>query len=380
MAQFAQSDLLPAQQLEVLRNEIRRVDFRYEILDNTGASKGFFADIQHGMKITYGYFNDVKRTCAFTVAENQADLITRINFLSDRVKPWIDFTFVGPTGLTTLSYPGGVFVMANSKRSKSGNLVTYDVTGSDLSKLLSMNLTTVRFEATVNMVVTDLVAGLLSDLSIVNAIVPSFDVMNITKTWDIGTSRLTIVNDLLKMIGYESLWFDGNGTAQSSLYQSPSDRAVTITYNTTDQSVLSQDIDDELDLSQVPNQWTLVYSDPEAPSVAVTVQNNSATSPTSIINRGYIVSYFNSDNQDAVTESALRAKAARKASEDSQVYENINFSTPLMPIHSETEIVSLTHSSFIATSNFQETTWEMTLDENTPMSHGVRGIVSIGQV
>lgn len=52
--------------------------------------------------------------------------------------------------------------------------------------------------------------------------------------WDVGTSYLTIVNDLLAEINYNSLWFDASGVARLEPYQEPSAQNIDWSYGTTD--------------------------------------------------------------------------------------------------------------------------------------------------
>jgi len=45
--------------------------------------------------------------------------------------------------------------------------------------------------------------------------------------WEVGTSKLTIVNDLLGVAGYDALWMDGYGNFQATPRVLPADRSLT---------------------------------------------------------------------------------------------------------------------------------------------------------
>src|SRR5262249_34045904 len=58
------------------------------------------------------------------------------------------------------------------------------------------------------------------------------------KEWPIGTTYLRIVNDLLDMIAYRAIHFDGNGNPVCEPYVLPRNRTSEYTYTTDSQSVI----------------------------------------------------------------------------------------------------------------------------------------------
>lgn len=394
MAQYALSSYPDVEQFRILSDEQRTVSFRYEILNGyDGSSKGFFTDIQPGGTISYNSLNTIKRTASFTVVENITDDITRINFLSDYIQVHCDFKFEDTSGQQTLSFPLGVFVLSSNTRASKGRIITRAVEGFDLAQVLASDLTPNRFEVATGIVITNEIRGQLSLGGIANIdISDSPEVMPATRSWDIGTSRLQIVNDLLAMIGYGSLWFDGNGVAQGHDYVAPSERVASISYITDDRSVISDEIGTEIDLFNVPNKWTGVVSNPNQATLVATYQNNNPDSPTSIQSRGRVVSSPILSDLEATNQSQLLSLVKKRAVEDSQIYESVNFKTLLMPIHGDSEIVYLqylgdntdsesdTGSILREGSNYAETEWQITLDSSSFMTHRVRRIVSVEQL
>lgn len=381
MATFALSDYTGDQQFAALRQDSRRITFRYEILDKDYTSKGDFVDVLQSGKVSYASLNDIKRVAQFTILENVNDDITRINFLSDMIRVWCDFSTdtidIEGRRAPTLSFPLGTFILSSTSRDLVDGIVQRSVDGYDLGKLLAEDLLEFRYTIAVGADPVVAVEALLDDVGCKHEIQDTDVAMIAARSWDIGTSRLVIINELLSQLGYRSLCFDANGVAFSSEYLPPADRDITISYVTDDDSVLAEQVSTEFDIYSVPNRWVLVVSQPDRPVITATVSNDSTSSPTSIINRGRVITDFRSDNEEAVTEAQLLAKARRIANEASQVYEQISFQTLCMPIHGDSEILYVEHTDFISGNKFCETEWDITLDAQSMMNHKARRVVSI---
>src|SRR5690606_17652178 len=132
---------------------------------------------------------------------------------------------------------------------------------------------------------------------------------------------------------YEPLSFDENGIAIVKPYVSPADRPSEYTYADDEFSVLHPEMEQTLDLFNIPNRWVLVVSDPDWPFVKSTYTNTNPASPTSTVRRQRTITVYD-DQQLAADQQTLDDKAARMAFESSQVYEEIELTTALMPFHS----------------------------------------------
>jgi hypothetical protein len=194
--------------------------------------------------------------------------------------------------------------------------------------------------------------------------------------WAGGTSKLTIVNDLLAAINYRAAWFNEDGVFQAVPYVLPDTVVPGYTYGTDATSTIVGDITHSLDLFNVPNRWVLVVSEPDRPVLTSTYTNTSASSPTSTVSRGRTITKYD-NGQTAADQATLDDLAARMAFEDSQVYETVGFSTALMPFHSDLDVLGLSVNGLaLGSVKFQEVGWSMDLAVGGSMSHSVRRTVS----
>lgn len=198
----------------------------------------------------------------------------------------------------------------------------------------------------------------------------------VSKEWPPGTSKLKIINELLNAINYESLSFDEHGVAQVQRYRSPQDRAIEYTYADDADGVVVPEVDQTLDLFDIPNKWVLVVSEPDREAIVGTYTNNDPGSPTSTVRRGRTITDFRTQ-EDAADQTTLDARAARLAFEASQVYEAIDFETALMPIHSGNDVYKIEYDPLAINARYAEHSWTMPLRAGAVMRHRARRVVTI---
>lgn len=222
---------------------------------------------------------------------------------------------------------------------------------------------------------TGVVEHILVESNLPRKITASSASIPVPKEWEAGTNKLTIVNELLAAINYESISFDEDGFAVAKPYVSPQERPAEIDYRDNELSVMYPDMTQELDLFAIPNRWILTVSDPDRENITVTITNNDPASPTSTVRRGRTITAFLTE-QDADSEATMIQKASRVAFEASQVYEAIDFSTALMPIHSGNDVYTLGFDPLGINSQYSEVQWEMDLSAGSKMSHRARRVIT----
>ena len=128
----------------------------------------------------------------------------------------------------------------------------------------------------------------------------AYDVSNTLATssgmaWDIGTTKLKVINDLLDVAGYNSLWIDGYGNYQMTPRVLPNDRPLTyevlnIPRELVDgeQSIYSPDWTRDRDSYDVPNKVIAVQAagGDDTGALTGTWTNEDPTSPYSHQARG----------------------------------------------------------------------------------------------
>lgn len=141
---------------------------------------------------------------------------------------------------------------------------------------------------------------------------PSDSVTASMMTWEAGTSKLTIVNELLASINYWSLWVDGAGVFRVEPYVRPGDRSPAWSFQEGESSIHLPEWERDQDLSGVPNRVVLVgQGSEETPALVGVAQNEDPVSPFSYQSRGRWVT-FSEQGVEAADQATLTDLARRK--------------------------------------------------------------------
>lgn len=346
----------------------RRMAFDFRRLNASNVDQGSLSFVKAG-SIALDGTADVHRSASFTLVEGDS-----LNYATDRIKPYCQLTM--PDG-GLVSWPQGVFLLSSPDRTLSPDTtVARTVTAYDQTVILQGDLVGDRYSAAAGTKYTDALSTATAGYGFTRNITASTATLPVAIDWAGGTSKLTIVNDLLAAINYRAAWFDENGVFQAVPYVLPDTVSPAYTYATDETSTLLGDIGHNLDLFNVPNKWVLVVSEADRPALVSTYTNTSASSPTSTVSRGRTITKYDS-SQTAPDQATLDGLAARMAFEDSQVYETVSFSTALMPFHSDLDVLGVSVAGLaLGSVKFQETAWSMELRVGGTMSHTVRRTIS----
>jgi hypothetical protein len=345
--------------------------FRYELLDLNNA---FVADLDNvlGGKVSMSWLAPIKRTAEFVLRESDID----IEWLTDRIKPWIRLHLPPYGDDDWVEWPLGVFLLSSPTRTvDAAGVVRRQVIGYDQLQVLSDDKIADRYTVAAGSVHTDEVLTLLGGDFTYRCTAHS-SVTRVDREWPPGTSKLSMINDLLSAINYKSLFFDEDGVAVIEPYVSPSVRTEEYTYADDETSLILPDVEQELDLFGVANSWVLVVSNPDAPALTSTYTNNNPASPTSTVRRGRTITDYR-EEEEAADQATLDAKVSRLALEASQVYEHVRFSTGINPLHSCNDVYRIALIGLAINSTFVETKWELPLQAGAEMTHEARRLVSI---
>lgn len=126
-----------------------------------------------------------------------------------------------------------------------------------------------------------------------------------------GTSKLTIINDLLTSADYTALWADGTGQFRVEPTISPRDRPIAYTFAEGPLSIHKPDWDREQDLMSIPNRVIVVsQGNQDEPPIVGVAENNDPDSPYSIPSRGRVIARTE-EVTDMSSTSAANAHAQR---------------------------------------------------------------------
>lgn len=192
--------------------------------------------------------------------------------------------------------------------------------------------------------------------------------------WDPGTSCLTLVNELLSEINYNSLWFDNNGYAILQPAATPTVGNIKHTLDADDvRSLIIPQMSRESDYYSAPNVFLCMCSNPDKdePMVA-TAENNNPQSPLSIPRRGRrIVKVVQLNN--IADETALQAYADKLRNDSLIGGETIRIQTGLLPGFGVADVVALHYGDLSALCI--ERAWTMELRVGGMMSHTLERVV-----
>lgn len=192
--------------------------------------------------------------------------------------------------------------------------------------------------------------------------------------WDIGSSRLEIINQLLGEINYNELWFNADGVAIVEPATVPTAANIKHTLDATDvTSLLLPSKTSELDFYSAPNVFICVCSnaDKEAPLVATAV-NDNPQSPLSVTRRGRrLATVIRVDN--VASQRELNNYARRMRDNSVSRGEVIQVQTALHPGYGAFDVTAINYGDTVAICT--ETAWEMELRTGGTMTHTLERVV-----
>lgn len=344
----------------------REISFRYDLLNYEELKIGELTS--SGGNIGLNSLAQIKRKGNFKFKENE---LHDIDWLNDKIQPVFILN-------KTYEFPLGVLMISSPTRTVGKKSIYRDVECFDTSMVLLEDKFGTRYRILKGTNYTTAITQIINSAGILKVNIPYLDAkIKTDKEFEIGTSKLDAVNDLLQEINYTSVWVDEMGNFTSGPYVLPNDREIEYVYKNDDMSVIIPGSStEEIDLFNVPNKWVIVATNPETDPLVSRYVNQNGTSPTSITNRKRtIVDYREVD--DIANQSILDEYTRRIAYEASNVYGKFVFSTALMPHHTYTDCLYCEHTGLGVRNKYIETSWDMDLKAGGRMSHSARRVIQI---
>jgi hypothetical protein len=349
----------------------RRWSFRYTHLSSTNTVIKEDLDTVISCSVEQAWQADIKRTAKFTLKDTG-----EINFLADRIMPRARLHLPPYGAEDWVEYPLGVFLLDSPKRkAESTGLVTRDVQGYDLLKVAADDTVDQRYTVAKNANMLARAVNLLAG-GTSKVVTPNTATADAAMSWDPGTTRLRIINDILGTINYNSLSFNELGQAIISPYVEPSKRTVEWTYADDDYGLLVPGGEVTLDLGSVPNKVVLVRSNPDTPLLRSIAVNTNPASPTSTVRRGRTIVMVENE-QSTVGQAYMDFRAKALLIRASQIFEATEFETGFNPLHSGNDVYRLRYGPLALNSPYVELSWTMDLKPGARMKHVARRVVSV---
>lgn len=228
-----------------------------------------------------------------------------IDWMSDRVQAWWD----GPSG----SWAAGTWLFTSPQEQHTEFGVTFEVGLLTKVSVISEDSVDTRYTLNAGTPIIPAVVALIQSTGETRiAHTDSPTTLTSALTWEPGTPKLSIINDLLQAAGYWSLWCDGAGQFRVEPYVAPQERSPAYVFEHGEASVHFPDWTREQDMTSVPNRVVLQTqgSDTE-PVLRGVATNQNPDSPFSYQARGRWISP-QTETVEAASQTVIDQLAARR--------------------------------------------------------------------
>lgn len=360
--QYSHSDVL-----KMLISD-RTINFRYELLDKNEIKLKDLESVSG--TIRFDSSQEIMGTASFVIKEigdidlRSVDLRIRPFFRLKHLSGWLE-------------YPLGTYIMSSPERARQGIGVSQQVDCYDYSTILKEDKITSRLFIAIGTNYVTQIRSIITAAGIKKTnIETSILTVGAPLEFEIGTSKLDIINSLLTAINYEPLHFDNRGYAVSRRYIEPLNRQTEQSYQTNDISIIKNGAKQSVDTYNVPNIFVRYTNNPDGLELRSQYINDSVTSPVSTVNRGRNVVNIESVN-DIADQTTLNDLVRRIAIEKSQTYDAVTLPTALMPHHSYRDCIFVGENSLGVGNKYIEYAWEMSLSVGGTMVHTLKRVVKL---
>lgn len=342
------------------RNGVRNLSFRVEALDGNVKK----ANLQPvSVSVNMDSNAEIKRTASLVIAPtDQIDWykdLLRVVLLDDGEEK-----------------PIGVFLpqFVEQDSVSGGNML--QVEAYDFSILLQEDCITERLNLKQGTSYLQAIQDLMHSANVWKIIVDASDAVlqSDRDDWDIGTSKIQIINQLLSEISFRDVYFDGQGTARLQRYQPASAQNVSIVYRNNETSIIEPDYVVQSDAHQIPNIFIAVVSNPDLPEplVAKYVNNNPMSKTSTTYTKRNKVKLLQVDN--IATQEDLQNYVNRIAFDSMKAIDTIQFQTAINANHGVWDTVALHLPTFDGICT--EIEWGINLTSMT-MTHKAQKVVIV---
>lgn len=316
----------------------RITEWRFDVLDSDENRIGELGGAQVGGQVDWIQNAAVKGGGQMSVQ----DVGQEIDWLNVRIQPIVTLTELGPDPLV-VEHSVGIFLPSAPVESWNELGRSWDVELHDKCSILDQDIWVdedglpTTYVAFAGENVIDLVRSLIAETgeSSPALVDDPAAVLTSTLTWDVGTTRLQIVNDLLGAIGYFSLWVDGLGQFQASPYVEPAARAprfsVMAPFEVGPTSLWTPEWTNDRDIYAIPNRFVAIsQGDGETEALVASATNEDPASAYSYPSRGRWITQVDTDVEVA-SQAALETYAAMRLSQATSVTSTLTIRHAYLP-------------------------------------------------
>ena len=335
----------------------RHLKFGFEVLRNGAVHTSLYSN---DASISADKDAEIKTSLSGSFCKNDA-----VNFLTDWIRPYMVINGERKNL--------GMF-LATTPEEDNGEL---EIEAYDKGIILKQNATENRLHIYRDTRYIDNIKNLLAQNGITECIMDFSDAVLLAdrEDWEIGTSYLTIINDLLSEINFNSIWFDGEGVARIERAKSLNTNRIKHFYKADELSFIRPDYTKTNDTFSSYNVFIATVDNPDYEETLIaTAINDDPTSPisTSALGRRIVAPVESLNN--IASQLELQEYVNSKMLNSKLTTDTVSFSTALN-VHEMFEYVATDHSEISGI--HQEQSWEMALDESDTMTHTARKVRNI---
>ena len=342
----------------------RTVSFRYVVVRDGGDYMELYPIEGSPPRIRMNDGDEIK----MALSGSFADPGEAVDWMADRIRP--EITIDGVT------YPLGVFLPASVQMQEGETQRWVSIEAYDQCWILRDTKTEniLYFASGTNYLTA--VESLLTaaGIALVSKTATTATLTEAREDWDVGTSYLSIINQLLSEINYNPIWFNQEGLAILEPASVPTAENVEHHLDDTDvRSLILPNISTEMDIYSAPNVFIAICSNADKSAAMVArSENTNPQSPLSIPRRGRrIVTVEKVDN--IASQSELQAYADRLRNDSMLSGETIQITTALLPGYGVRDVIALRYREIFALC--LEHSWNMQLQVGGSMQHSLEKVV-----
>ena len=295
--------------------------FKVELLDYKDRTLGLLQGVVGG-QLAWNANSPLQGSGSIELVGSQDE----IDFSSNRVRLW---RIVGdeewPLGVYVLAAPGTVYTATGTTRSIELIDKITVVKDDCITQTLQVTSGSNIIDAAVMQIEATGETRILAT--------PSSATLSNTMTWEPGTSRLQVVNDLLTVAGYWSLTTDRQGQFILEPYVDPAERTTSWVFEEGQASLHTPEWEHELPLWEATNHVTLVSQEDDDENVWVaSAVDDNPDSPTSTVNMRRVLNPIVEENVEASSQLDLQLQANRKLRDNSNVVGTLQVTHAFVPL------------------------------------------------
>lgn len=319
-------------------SEGRTIRFRFDLLDSDEVLIDELRGVEPSGKLSWTANQSVKGGGMITVQ----DTGQVVGWLNKRIRPVMMFDAVNEDG-SQIERPLGIYIPTAPVENWTYDQLHWDVELLGKNTILEQAIqndpntgSPVTYAVDTGVNIVDRVKTLIHQAGEETpAIEDRPDKFTSYLSWDIGTSKLRIVNDMLSAGGFFSLWVDRNGQYQVTEYQDPDSRAVNYKllapFSDEESSLMAPEWTKDQDIYAIPNQFLAIsQGTADTPAMTVTASNSDPDSPYSVTNRGRWIPEV-AKNVEAASMNALSSYAKQRLRSATSVTGKIDIDHAVLP-------------------------------------------------